>query len=150
MKSLILVVEDDADCEKLTLRAIRQSEISAETRVARDGEQACVMLLDDQEPVPDLVLLDLKLPRMDGFEVLDKLRSVERTKNVPVIVFSSSNEEPDLRKAYDLRANSYVRKPVDFDTFDATLKLILFYWTTVNQRCDPLMAPRLDSGITLV
>jgi two-component system, response regulator len=141
MKSrAILLVEDNPRDEALTLRALRKSNVANEVVVARDGVEALDYLFGegahegrDREEMPQLVLLDLKLPKVDGLQVLRRIRGEERTRRLPVVVFTSSGEEEDLIKSYDLGANSYVRKPVDFEHFmDATRQLGL-YWLVLNE-----------------
>src|SRR5687767_6702446 len=119
----ILLVEDNPDDEKLTLRALRQSEIPNETVVARDGEEACRFLFEEENPekLPDLVLLDLKLPKVGGLEILQRMRRDERTKSVPIVILTSSDEERDIMMSYNLGANSYIRKPVDYAQFIETV-----------------------------
>lgn len=142
MKSrVILLVEDNPRDEALTLRALRKSNVVNEVVVARDGVEAFDYLFGegayagrDLEEMPQVVLLDLKLPKVDGLQVLRRIRGDERTRRLPVVVFTSSGEEEDLIKSYDLGANSYVRKPVDFEQFmDATRQLGL-YWLVLNER----------------
>lgn len=141
MKSnVILLVEDNPRDEALTLRALRKSNIANDVVVARDGVEALEYLFGegahagrDTDEMPQLVLLDLKLPKVDGLQVLQRIRSDERTRRLPVVVFTSSGEEEDLIKSYDLGANSYVRKPVEFEQFmDATRQLGL-YWLILNE-----------------
>src|ERR1700726_1432164 len=118
---VILLVEDNADDELLTLRALKNNLIRNEVVVVRDGVEALEYLWGDGESfrnrLPEVVLLDLNLPKLDGLEVLRRLRADERTKLVPVVILTSSNEERDRLAGYDLGANSYVRKPVDFEQF---------------------------------
>jgi two-component system response regulator len=129
----ILLVEDNPDHEALAMRALRKH-IPANILVARDGEEALHVLLDSPTgAVPDLVLLDLQLPKIDGLEVLKRIRADARVRFVPVVVLTSSDEEQDIVSSYSLGANSYIRKPVDFQTFtDATRQLGL-YWLELNQ-----------------
>jgi two-component system, response regulator len=130
----ILLVEDNADDEQLTLRAMRQSDIPNIIRVARDGAEALDKLFGEgQDRLPDLVLLDLKLPKVNGLEVLKKLRSDPRTKTLPVVVLTSSDEERDIVESYELGANSYVRKPVDFDQFIDAVRQLGLYWLSMNK-----------------
>lgn len=135
MKQNILVVEDNETDEKLTLRAIQQAELKLEVRVARDGEEACTVLFGECDP-PHLVILDLDLPRMDGIEVLQRMRSTEATRNVPVVIFSSTNDSAKISRCYELSANSFLRKPLDAEIYDSQLKLALYYWLGVNQACN--------------
>jgi two-component system, response regulator len=132
----ILLVEDNPDDEKLTLRALKQSEIPNETVVARDGEEACDFLFEDgaDKRMPDLVLLDLKLPKVGGLEILQRMRRDERTKSVPIVILTSSDEERDIMMSYNLGANSYIRKPVDYAQFIETVKLLGQYWLTANRK----------------
>ena len=144
---VILLVEDNADDEALTMRALSKNNITNKIVVARDGVEALDYLFGtgtyagrDTSMQPELILLDLKLPKVDGFEVLKKLRADERTKLLPVVILTSSNEQQDVANGYGLGANSYVRKPVDFQHFvDAVLQLGL-YWLVLNER------PAADSG----
>jgi len=129
----ILLVEDNADDEALTLRALRKNKIANEVVVARDGVEALDRLFDDGAPAPQLVLLDLKLPRVDGLEVLRRLRGDRRTRLLPVVVLTSSREDRDMIEAYGLGANSYVRKPVDFTEFTQAVKQLGLYWLLLNQ-----------------
>src|SRR5689334_4582665 len=115
-KRVILLVEDNPDDEELALLAFERSRIANELIVARDGEEA-LSVLRSLDPLPQVVLLDLKLPKVDGLEVLRQLRADPRTRRLPVVVMTSSREEEDLLRSYDLGANSYVRKPVDFAQF---------------------------------
>ncbi|HEV7684383.1 MAG TPA: response regulator [Pyrinomonadaceae bacterium] len=137
---MILLVEDNPRDEALTLRALKKSNIVNDVVVARDGVEALDYLFGtgthagrDLTVMPQLVLLDLKLPKVDGLEVLRKLREGEHTKRLPVVVFTSSSEEEDMLKSYDLGANSYVRKPVDFDQFLEATRQLGLYWLVLNQ-----------------
>ncbi len=137
---LILLVEDDPDHELLTIRALKKSHIANEVRVARDGEEALAMLFGDGPEalpsVPQVILLDLKLPKVEGLEVLRRIREDERTRMLPVVVLTSSDEESDIVRSYKLGVNSYIRKPVNFTDFaEATLQLGL-YWLVLNE-CPP-------------
>lgn len=137
----ILIVEDNPDDELLLLRALKKNNIANPIVVARDGVEALDYLFgrgqfEGRNPsdTPSLILLDLKLPKVDGFEVLRTIRGDRRLKYIPVVILTSSNQDRDVIDGYDLGANSYVRKPVDFEEFvDATGKLGL-YWLLVNQR----------------
>jgi len=136
----ILLVEDNADDVELTLRAFRKSDLVNNVTVVRDGVEALDYLLATGEhaernpdELPDLVLLDIKLPRVDGLQVLERLRANPRTRLVPVVVLTSSIEPRDLLTCYTLGANSYVRKPIDFQQFSGALQQIGSYWLQTNQ-----------------
>ena len=137
---VILLVEDDARDEALTRRALEKSNIVNTVVVARDGAEALDYLFGtgkyegrDLTKMPQLILLDLKLPRLNGMEVLQQIRTDERTKRLPLVVFTSSSEQEDMIKSYDLGANSYVRKPVDFEHFMEATKQLGMYWLVLNQ-----------------
>jgi two-component system response regulator len=136
---VILLVEDNPRDEALTLRALKKNNIVNEVIVAHDGVEALEFFFGTgkyegrQMAMPQLVLLDLKLPRVDGLDVLRKMRSDERLKRLPVVVFTSSSEEEDMIKSYDLGANSYVRKPVEFEQFVEATKQLGLYWLVLNQ-----------------
>jgi two-component system response regulator len=137
---VILLVEDNSRDEALTLRALKKSNIVNEVVVARDGVEALDYLMGtgthasrDMTVTPQLILLDLKLPKLNGLEVLQRIRTDERTKRLPVVVFTSSSEEEDMLKSYNLGANSYVRKPVDFEHFLEATKQLGLYWLILNQ-----------------
>jgi CheY-like chemotaxis protein len=135
----ILLVEDNRDDEILTLRALEKHRLRDEVTVARDGVQALDFLFRTgacqgvESQLPQLVLLDLKLPRVDGFEVLQRIRADVRTRRLPVVVLTSSREDGDVLRCYDLGANSYVRKPVDFVEFADAIRHLGVYWLTLNQ-----------------
>ena len=136
----ILLVEDNADDEALTLRALRKNNIPNEVAVARDGVEALDYLFGrggyagrDVSDLPSLVLLALKLPKLGGLEVLRQLREDDRTKRLPVVALTSSNEEKDLISSYQSHVNSYVRKPVDFVKFVETVRQLGNYWLGINQ-----------------
>lgn len=135
----ILLVEDNADDEQLTLRAMRQSEVPNIIRVARDGAEALDHLFGASagSRLPDLILLDLKLPKVSGLEVLQKIRSDDRTRGLPIVVLTSSDEEKDIVESYSLGANSYIRKPVDFDEFIDAVKQLGLYWLSMNRTTRP-------------
>jgi two-component system response regulator len=130
----ILLVEDNPDDEALTIRAFQKSNLANGIDVARDGAEALEYLLGGAaRPRPALVLLDLKLPKVDGLEVLRRLRADERTRTLAVVVLTSSREEEDLVESYRLGANSYVRKPVDFTEFVDAVQTLGLYWLVVNE-----------------
>lgn len=138
--SVILLVEDNPDDEALTLRALQKNNIKNEVVVARDGQEALDYLFAtgayanrDIRKMPQVILLDLKLPKIDGFEVLRKMRADEHTKLLPVVILTSSNEEQDRINGYGLGANSYVRKPVEFGTFIEAVRQLGLYWLILNQ-----------------
>jgi two-component system, response regulator len=137
----ILLVEDNPDDVELTLRAFRRSNIANEVVVVRDGVEALEYLFAtgryadrDVDALPQVVLLDLKLPRLNGLEVLEQLRAHAQTRLLPVVILTSSTEERDLVKGYTLGANSYIRKPVDFEQFADSVKQLGLYWLLLNQR----------------
>jgi two-component system, response regulator len=139
-QKVILLVEDNADDEELALLAFEKSNIANEVVVARDGEEALDYLFGtgayagrDVGLLPQVVLLDLKLPKIDGLEVLKRLRADPRTRRLPIVVLTSSREEQDLIESYDLGANSYVRKPVDFARFAAAINQLQMYWLVLNE-----------------
>jgi two-component system response regulator len=131
----ILLVEDNPDDVLLTMRALAKNHIKNEVVVATDGEQALrILLADDAELVrPALILLDIKLPKIDGLEVLRRIRGDNRTRSLPVVVLTTSNEERDIVASYRLGANSFVRKPVSFDEFVRAVKVLGVYWLLVNE-----------------
>jgi two-component system, response regulator len=137
----ILLVEDNRDDEFLTLRAFSKGHFSNPIVVARDGQEALDLLVGSRATDFVLVLLDLRLPRVHGLEVLKRLRADDRTKIVPVVILTSSVEEPDLLKAYSLGANSYIRKPVDYTEFLNTVTQLGMYWLATNCRPSPAAAP---------
>ncbi len=127
---MILLVEDNPDDEALTLRALRKNQLRGEVRIARDGREA-LRQIDDS--VPRLVLLDLKLPFLDGLQVLEAIRQNPRARHVPVVVLTSSGESNDILAAYERGANSYIQKPVDFVQFVDTARKLGEYWLEINQ-----------------
>ena len=136
---VILLVEDNADDEALTLRALRKANIANEVVVARDGVEALDYLFAsgrwagrDSRKQPQVVLLDLKLPRIDGLGVLKRLRADRRTRLLPVVILTASDEERDIIESYSLGANSYIRKPVDFDHFIEAVRQLGLYWLVLN------------------
>ena len=134
---LILLVEDDPDHELLTIRALKKSNIANDVRVARDGEEA-INLLCGSDPIrPQVVLLDLKLPKIDGLEVLRRIRECTSTQLLPVVVLTSSDEERDVVRSYQLGVNSYIRKPVNFSDFAEATRQLGMYWLVLNE-CPPL------------
>jgi len=129
----ILLVEDNPDDEKLTLRALQKNKIANAVVVARDGAEALQYLIGDKAEVFGLVLLDLRLPKVPGLEVLKRLRADPRTKLLPVVILTSSKEEADLVQSYSLGANSYIRKPVDFHKFVDAVAMLGMYWLVLNE-----------------
>ena len=129
----IVLIEDNPDDEALTLRALKKNGIVNDVIVLRDGAEALTFLHGADAPSPHLVLLDLKLPRIDGLEVLRRLRQDPRTALLPIVVLTSSNEERDLVESYRLGANSYIRKPVDFEQFTEAVRQLGLYWLVLNQ-----------------
>ena len=130
---LILLVEDDPDHELLTIRALKKSNIANEIKVARDGEEAIKMLFSEGVAQPQVVLLDLKLPKVDGLEVLRRIREHESTRMLPVVVLTSSDEERDVVRSYQLGVNSYIRKPVNFSDFAEATRQLGMYWLVLNE-----------------
>jgi len=140
VNKVILLVEDNPRDEALTLRALAMNKIVNNIIVVRDGAEALEFLFAtgayadrDMSVVPQVVLLDLKLPKIDGLEVLRRMRSDPRTARLPVVIFTSSSEEEDVISSYSLGANSYVRKPVDFEHFLEATKQVGLYWLVINQ-----------------
>jgi two-component system response regulator len=136
----ILLVEDNADDEALTTRALRMAKIANDIVVARDGAEALDYVYGegqyagrDASQLPAVVLLDLKLPKLSGLEVLQRLRADPRTRLVPIVVLTSSSEEEDMLKSYQFGANSYVRKPVEFGAFANAVSQLGVYWLLLNQ-----------------
>src|SRR5262245_33755059 len=128
----ILLVEDNPNDAELTQRALRKSDIGAQLAIARDGAEALDYLLSDK-PKPKVILLDLKLPKIDGIEVLRRVREDDRTRAIPVIVLTSSQEERDINECYRLGVNSYVVKPVEFDKFYRAVGDLGTYWLILNK-----------------
>jgi len=148
LNKAILLVEDNPDDEALTLRALQKNNIRNDVVVAHDGVEALDYLFGtgshagrDVHLVPQVVLLDLKLPKVDGLEVLRRLRADQRTKLLPVVILTSSNEEQDRLRGYDLGANSYVRKPVDFNQFIEAVRQLGLYWLILNERPPMITRP---------
>jgi len=135
----ILLVEDNPDDVELALHALKRNNILNPIVVARDGQEALDYLFhegkyaDSKHDKPALILLDLKLPKVDGIEVLRKIKAENELKKVPVVILTSSKEEKDLVESYDLGVNSYIRKPVDFDQFVETVRYIGYYWLLLNE-----------------
>ncbi len=143
----ILLVEDNPDDVKLTQRALRENKITNELVVMNDGVEAmeyltgtCTAPPDGTGILPAVILLDLKLPRMDGLELLHRIRADDRLKLLPVVVLTSSREETDILKSYDNGANSYIRKPVDFEQFSEAVRELELYWLILNES-PPEIAP---------
>lgn len=141
---VILLVEDNPDDEALTLRALKKNNILNQVVVARDGAEALDYLFcrgryaaRDADLLPELVLLDLKLPKIDGLEVLRQIRDAEGTRRLPVVILTSSNEQRDIIAGYDLGANSYIRKPVDFTQFTDAVRQLGVYWLVLNVSANP-------------
>ena len=137
----ILLVEDNADDVDLTLRALRKNKIANDVIVVRDGVEALDYLFAagqyasrDPAAVPQVVLLDLKLPRLDGLQVLERVRANPKTRLLPIVILTSSTEQRDLLTGYTLGANSYIRKPVDFEQFVDAVHQLGLYWLVLNQR----------------
>ncbi|HAX70934.1 MAG TPA: two-component system response regulator [Anaerolineae bacterium] len=137
---MILLVEDNPDDEALTVRALKKNKIANNLAIVRDGAEALDFLFftgayaeRDHQEIPEVILLDLKLPKVDGLEVLRRIRADERTRLLPVVVLTSSKEEQDLIKSYKLGANSYVRKPVDFSQFVEAIRQLGMYWLVLNE-----------------
>ena len=137
---VILLVEDNPDDVKLTMRALKKSNILNEVVVAQDGAEALDYLFctgkysgRDKNVMPQVVLLDLKMPKVDGLEVLQRLRNDERTKLLPTVVLTTSNEDRDRIESYKLGANSYIRKPVDFEQFVGAVQSLGLYWLVLNE-----------------
>jgi len=144
---VILLVEDNPNDVELTLRAFEKSKIASEIVVAHDGEQAIDYLFAtgrhagrDPAIMPEVVLLDMKLPKLDGLGVLRRMRADERTRRLPVVMLTSSKEERDVTSSYDLGANSFVRKPVDFGEFVDAAKHLGIYWLVMNEPGPPSQA----------
>ena len=147
-EKVILLVEDNSDDEALTIRALKKNNIANEVVVARDGVEAIDYLFGtgahagrDVSRLPQLMLLDLKLPRMDGIEVLKRLRADARTRLLPVVILTSSREEQDLVGGYASGANSYIRKPVDFVQFAEAVRQLGIYWLVLNEPPPPPRGP---------
>ncbi len=140
---IILLVEDNPDDELLMLRALTKNNIANDVTVTRDGVEALDYLFStgeyagrDSSDMPQLILLDLKLPKIDGLEVLKRIRADERTKLIPVVVLTTSGEQKDIVSSYDLGANSYVQKPVDFNEFIEATRQLGLYWLVINKTAE--------------
>ncbi len=140
MEKVIMLVEDNPDDEELTLRALRKANIANEVFVARDGTEALDFLFGTGRhaglqtlPMPAVVLLDLKLPKLNGIDVLKRIRADPRTRLIPVVILTSSSEDEDMLKSYQSGANSYVRKPVEFSSFASAVAQLGMYWMLLNQ-----------------
>ncbi|MCX8109807.1 MAG: response regulator [Syntrophorhabdaceae bacterium] len=132
-QKIILLVEDNPDDVELTLHALKKNNITNEIVVAKDGKEALDYLMKHDRSIPVLVLLDLKLPKIDGIEVLRRIRNNERTRLLPVVILTSSKEEQDLLNGYTYGANSYIRKPVDFNQFAEAIRQLGLYWLVLNE-----------------
>jgi two-component system response regulator len=139
-QKMIMIVEDNPDDEELTLRALRQGKIANEIVVTRDGSEAIEFVFGkgqyagrNLERMPAVILLDLKLPKLSGLEVLKQLRADPRTKLIPVVVLTSSSEDEDMLRSYQVGANSYVRKPVEFPSFANAVSQLGMYWLLLNE-----------------
>lgn len=136
----ILLVEDNPDDVELTLHSLKQNHLSNRVQVVRDGQEALDFLFAkgifasrDPDLQPRVILLDLKMPKVNGLEVLRQIRAARRTKDLPVVVLTSSKEEPDIRESYELGVNSYIVKPVDFEKFTEAIRILGLYWLLLNQ-----------------
>ncbi|MEA1900986.1 MAG: response regulator [Thermodesulfobacteriota bacterium] len=134
----ILLIEDNPDDVELTLRAFKKHNLANHITVARDGEEALDIIFQRRKEVagrlkPDLILLDLKLPKVDGMDVLKQIKKNSETKVIPVIILTSSKEENDLAESYRLGANSYIRKPVNFENFTGVVMQLGLYWLLINE-----------------
>ncbi len=138
-ENYILLVEDNPDDVELTLLAFKKNNFANEIKVVEDGEEAINFLLGENGGgiskfgYPELILLDLKLPKINGHEVLKKIKADKKTKRIPVVILTSSQEEEDIIKGYDLGANSYVRKPVDYQDFVSVVNNLGVYWLAINK-----------------
>lgn len=138
-ENYILLVEDNPDDVELTLLAFKKNNFANEIKVVEDGEEAIKFMLGENDEgvskfgYPELILLDLKLPKVDGHEVLKEIKSNKKTKRIPVVILTSSQEDEDIIKGYDLGANSYVRKPVDYKDFVSVVNNLGVYWLAINK-----------------
>ena len=135
---LILLVEDDPDHELLTIRALKKANVGNEIHVARDGSEAIEALYGPEPVRPQVILLDLKLPKIEGLEVLRRIRTEDSTRMLPVVVLTSSDEERDVVRSYQLGVNSYIRKPVNFTDFAEATRQLGMYWLVLNE-CPPTL-----------
>jgi two-component system, response regulator len=140
-KTDIVLVEDNMEDAELTIRAVKKNNVSDSLVHLKDGEQALDFIFcrgqytgRNRNDLPRLILLDIKMPKVDGLEVLQQIKSSSRTKIIPVVLFTSSKEEKDILQSYQLGANSYIVKPVDFDGFQKVVSELCSYWLQVNQR----------------
>lgn len=133
---MILLVEDDPDHELLTIRALKKANVGNEIHVARDGSEAIDALYGPEAVKPQVILLDLKLPKIEGLEVLRRIRTEDSTRMLPVVVLTSSDEERDVVRSYQLGVNSYIRKPVNFTDFAEATRQLGMYWLVLNE-CPP-------------
>ncbi len=134
MKSIeILLVEDNPGDIRLTIEALKEGRVSNHLNIAKDGEEAIVFLDNDTgtNPHPDLILLDLNLPRVSGVEVLDHIKNTEKLKRIPVVILTTSQAEQDIVRTYNLHANCYINKPVDFEKFIQVIKMIEDFWLSI-------------------
>jgi two-component system response regulator len=129
----LLLVEDNPSDEELTLHVLQQNNLANRIQVVRDGAEALEFLFNNSETIPRLILLDLKLPRVSGLEVLARIKADTRTKTIPVVVLTSSREDADLRACYELGVNSYIVKPVDFIQFTECVRQLGLYWLLFNE-----------------
>jgi len=136
----ILLVEDNPDDEELTLMALKEAGVQNAVHIARDGAEALAYLFgaedgetSQRQPLPTLILLDLMLPKVNGFEVLEKIRETERTRYIPVVILTSSDADADVARSYRLGVNSYVRKPVEFTEFVGAVRQVGLYWVLLNK-----------------
>ncbi|HET6243453.1 MAG: response regulator [Bacteroidetes bacterium] len=140
----ILLVEDNPNDAKLVIMALKQDKVANNIIHVKDGEEALDFIFSkgsfsdrSTDNFPCLILLDLKMPKVDGIEVLQKIKADNLTKNIPVVIFTSSREDPDIKKCYELGVNSYIVKPMEFDQFAKVVKEVGFYWVLINQLPNP-------------
>jgi len=130
-RKTILLVEDNEDDELMTVRSLRDGGFDGEIAVVRDGQEAVDWIRGDRQA--DVILLDIRLPKLSGFQVLEAVRAYKPTRHIPVVMLTASTEQEDMVRSYDLRANSYIRKPVDYKEFERVVKSLGVYWTEYNQ-----------------